>query len=310
MNTPKCSIIVPVFKAENFLHRCIASVMLQTYQNWELLLIDDGSPDRSGAICDEYAIQDERIRVFHQKNSGVSIARNTGLNAMKGEYVFFLDSDDWFDINCLEYCINEMVRTKADIIQFPTEKTGKQSNDTSIRKIECGETLDVKEYISTNDFFVCIGGSVIRADIIQSNNIRFRSDIKLAEDQLFIMECMRFSQLIYRSDYPFYKYYINEASATHNSKSSKMADSIIALVDYKKKYPQYKNKIDQTLLYFIWYIVSNNDLSKKQVCKLIKDANLVKNKNFSWVENIFVLLAKMSPVLSVIFIRVYKAIKS
>ena len=203
-----------------------------------------------------------------------------------------------------------MTRSGADMMQFPTERTNKQYNITTVCKIKQGKIFDTSKYIDSDDFFVCIGGSVIRTDIIQSNNIRFRSDIKLAEDQLFIMECMRFSQLIYRSDCPFYKYYINNESATNNSRSVTMADSIAALVDYKKKYPQFKNKINQTLLYFIWYIVSNNDLYNKQICELIRDANIAKSERFSWVENIFILLAKMSPVLSVIYIRFYKAIKS
>lgn len=89
MNMPKVSIIVPVYKAEKYLNRCIDSIIAQTFTDWELLLIDDGSPDRSGDICDEYAKKDIRIRVFHKKNGGVSSARNLGLYNVQGEYVTF-----------------------------------------------------------------------------------------------------------------------------------------------------------------------------------------------------------------------------
>lgn len=309
MNKPKCSIIVPVYKAEEYIGRCIDSILQQTYQEWELLLIDDGSPDNAGIICDKYATKDKRILVSHQDNSGVSVARNRGLDIMSGSYVLFLDSDDWLDIYCLEFCMKEMNRTGADILQFPTERTNKQCNHSAKPALVSGKTYTPKEYIATQDFYVCIGGTVVHTDIINNNNIRFRNDIKLAEDQMFIMDCMRFSTLIYRSDYPFYKYFVNEDSATSNSKSSTMVDSIWALTEYKKAYPQYKGRIDITLLYFIWYIVYNNDISKNEVYKLIKNADIARNNRFSWIENIFVLIGKITPALSVIFIRLYKSIK-
>ena len=87
------SIIVPVYNTEKFLHRCIDSILAQTYTDFELLLIDDGSKDSSGAICDEYAVKDARVRVFHKENGGVSSARNLGLDNAKGEWITFVDSD-------------------------------------------------------------------------------------------------------------------------------------------------------------------------------------------------------------------------
>lgn len=92
---PKVSIIVPVYKAEKYLNRCIDSILAQTFTDWELLLIDDGSTDRSGDICDEYAKKDTRIRVFHKENGGVSSARNLGLDSAQGEWVTFIDADDY-----------------------------------------------------------------------------------------------------------------------------------------------------------------------------------------------------------------------
>ena len=89
------SIIVPVYKVENVLHYCIDSILNQTYNNFELILIDDGSPDSSGKICNEYAKRDLRIKVFHKENEGVSVARNTGIELAKGKYICFVDSDDY-----------------------------------------------------------------------------------------------------------------------------------------------------------------------------------------------------------------------
>ena len=93
--TPKISVIVPVYNAEKYLHRCIDSILSQTFTDFELLLIDDGSKDGSGAICDEYAAKDNRVRVFHKENGGVSSARNLGLDNACGEWVTFVDADDY-----------------------------------------------------------------------------------------------------------------------------------------------------------------------------------------------------------------------
>lgn len=95
MKRPKISIIVPIYNVEHYLHRCIDSILAQTFTDWELLLIDDGSPDRSGKICDEYAKKETRIRVFHKENGGVSSARNLGLDEAQGEWVTFIDADDY-----------------------------------------------------------------------------------------------------------------------------------------------------------------------------------------------------------------------
>ena len=92
---PKISVIVPVYNVEKYLHRCVDSILAQTFNDFELLLIDDGSKDKSGAICDEYAAKDSRVRVFHKENGGVSSARNLGLENAKGDWIIFIDSDDW-----------------------------------------------------------------------------------------------------------------------------------------------------------------------------------------------------------------------
>lgn len=102
---PLISVIIPVYKVEKFLHRCVDSVINQTYKNLEIILIDDGSPDNCGNICDEYAKKDTRIKVIHQENQGLSGARNSGLNIAKGEYIYFIDSDDYIKKNTLENMI-------------------------------------------------------------------------------------------------------------------------------------------------------------------------------------------------------------
>lgn len=112
----KISIIVPVYKVESYLSRCIDSILAQTYQNFELMLVDDGSLDRCGEICDNYAKKDDRIKVIHQPNRGVSAARNAGLDLATGDYIGFVDSDDYISINMYSDMIKLLEVNGLDII--------------------------------------------------------------------------------------------------------------------------------------------------------------------------------------------------
>ena len=133
MLSPKITCIIPVYKVENYLARCIESVLSQTYTDFELILVDDGSPDNSGKICDEYAKKDSRIKVIHKVNEGVSVARNTGLDIAKGEYIYFLDSDDFISPDCFELLYKNLKENDADIsigglIEYETEEELQKSN--------------------------------------------------------------------------------------------------------------------------------------------------------------------------------------
>lgn len=116
MNMPKVSIIVPVYKAEAYLHRCVDSILAQTFTEWEMILVDDGSPDRSGEICDEYAKKDSRIRVIHKENGGVSSARQRGLDESIGEYTIHADPDDWVEPTMLAEMYQKAKDEDADIV--------------------------------------------------------------------------------------------------------------------------------------------------------------------------------------------------
>ena len=118
MDSPLISVIVPVYNTEKYLDQCIQSVLVQTYTNWELLLIDDGSTDSSGAICDKYAAEDNRIKVVHKPNTGVSDSKNIALDMAKGEYIMFLDSDDYWCINdCIAQLYAKSQELRADIVR-------------------------------------------------------------------------------------------------------------------------------------------------------------------------------------------------
>ena len=113
--TPTISIIVPVYKVEAYLDRCVQSILNQTFSDFELILVDDGSPDRCGQMCDAYAQGDRRVRVIHKKNGGLSDARNAGIDAARGEYLGFVDSDDEIAPDMYESLLQNLVHEKADM---------------------------------------------------------------------------------------------------------------------------------------------------------------------------------------------------
>ena len=245
-NNHKISVIIPVYNAEKYLSRCIESIIDQTYSNYELLLINDGSKDNSGIVCDEYATKDQRIRVFHKTNGGVSTARNLGLEQALGEYVMFVDADDWIECDCLNVLYNTIQAENLDLLQFSFRTV---SENGVIMQAYSAETsvLDLNGYIEKDVFLVCVGGTIIKKSIIEINRLRFQEDLKLGEDQLFILSAMHFSKFIKRIPDVFYNYYQNENSATANAKFDDIINSIIALNNFQYK-RVFKKHIDRIIV--------------------------------------------------------------
>lgn len=124
----KVSIVVPIYNVEKHLNKCVDSILEQTYQNIEIILVDDGSPDNSGKICDEYVKQDTRIKVIHKKNAGLGYARNSGIEIATGDYIYFVDSDDYIEKTLIEECIKEIEKNKSEIVIFGMQRVDDQGN--------------------------------------------------------------------------------------------------------------------------------------------------------------------------------------
>jgi len=183
----KVSIIIPIYKVEAYIHQCIDSVIMQSYNNLEIILIDDGSPDSCPPICDEYAKRDSRIVVIHQTNGGVSKARNKGIAVSSGDYIFFLDGDDYLNIDCITNLVKEHIKGISPIVGYKLDfsETGTQNIEQSYGLYNnlADYLRDFHKYFATKFSFVW--GKLFDAAIIRNYNIRFPEDIMLGEDMLF-----------------------------------------------------------------------------------------------------------------------------
>ncbi|MDD2680427.1 MAG: glycosyltransferase family 2 protein [Candidatus Omnitrophica bacterium] len=202
------SIIVPVYNSEQYIVRCLESVIHQTHKNIELLITDDGSTDNSGKICDTYAFNDNRIRVVHTQNNGISAARNIGVDKSRGEFIFFLDSDDIMENNAIELLIENFNRTKADIIigNFKSVKGDivEERRDVVFSR---SNLLDKQEIINysrcylkkpnKNLLFAYPWGKLFKSSIIKENNISFDINLHNFEDVTFIFDYLKYVKNAY-----------------------------------------------------------------------------------------------------------------
>ncbi len=188
---PELSIIVPVYKVEKYLPKCIDSILAQTFKDFELILIDDGSPDHCGEICDEYATKDPRIRVIHQENQGVSAARNAGLDIATGSYIGFVDSDDWIEPAMYETMVGLANKQDLDVVICGARQWSESGaplfDDFPSEKNYSKDELLEAMYSTPNPLSGCLWNKLFRAQKI--SGIRFRKHLTNCEDGVFIVEC-------------------------------------------------------------------------------------------------------------------------
>lgn len=211
---PTISIIVPVYKAEKHLRRCVDSILAQTFTDFELMLVDDGSPDRSGVICDEYAAKDRRIQVIHKANGGVSSARNTGLDCAKGSYILFCDSDDYVSRHWCESLLSAAVQNRDAFI------TCNLWHDSGNAQTLCRPEKSELEKLSYFDLYQYgispyVWNKIYDARKISDHHLRFDESCHFAEDVGFNAKyCALCSSCIYVPTALYY-YVNNPGSAMH-----------------------------------------------------------------------------------------------
>lgn len=302
---PKFSLIVPVYNVEKYLHRCLDSILAQTFTNFELLLVDDGSKDLSGKICDEYAAKDKRIQVFHKENGGVSSARNVGISNARGAYISFIDSDDWVEKTYLEEIISNIGDADIMFFSFRWMYEDGCSNIVSYGdKVVHGKDeiekciLFLKHNDSGLNLFGYTWNKVFKAEIIKKNDIKFIENLSVSEDEIFTLafcinaNCLRIMPAL------VYNYRWTHRGLTHCLKTKtewiKLAEGIDLLI----KALENKTLID---VYRYWYfrvilnicsqdesfIVYFNDINT--ACKFARHYKITKYKR-SICKNIILMI--------------------
>lgn len=219
---PKISIIIPVYNAEKYIRKCLESILTQTHTNWEAILVDDGSPDNCGIICDEYAAKDNRFKVIHQANGGVSVARQTGLDNAKGEYIIHCDSDDWVEPNILEEMLQCAIANNADMVicDFIEEHNHySRYNSQGIEKRTNSEAIRNK--LLKDELLGVLWNKLIKKDCIKG--FRFiPTNIYYCEDLLFIIRILNNDIKIFHCPYGLYHYNLKNTASTCKSSDAKI----------------------------------------------------------------------------------------
>lgn len=238
---PEISVIVPVYKAEQYLERCVKSILEQTYQNFELILVDDGSPDGSPNLCDKWAEKDNRVHVIHKKNGGASSARNAGLKIAKGTWIAFVDSDDWLDKTAFKTLYDLAIR-----YDVPMAIGGMKviQDDTGTQAIAKEETIVLSQTDLLERFFRLKGepdthsvcGAIIQRDILDGYTF---IEGKMNEDVEVCYYLARKCEAAVYTDAPLYNYFKNVEGVTNSGFSKKKLDLLDVWEVVQKQVEQY-----------------------------------------------------------------------
>jgi glycosyltransferase involved in cell wall biosynthesis len=273
------SIIVPIYNVEKYLEKCIKTILSQTYKDFELILVDDGSPDKCGIICDEYLKLDNRIRVVHKKNGGLSSARNAGLKIATGEYVAFVDSDDWIEKNMYKKLYREAKKNNGDIVQCKFLKVNEEytqinnnkiGNINIINNLEALNNLYNERYIET----VVTWNKIYRRCLF--DNIIFPEG-KIHEDEFTTHKLLYKANKVVLIDEELYYYRQTPNSIMNSGFNIKRLDGLEAISQRMEFFKQIRNKdlYEKTLRKYEYilkknYFMCESSLHNKNILKKIR----------------------------------------
>ena len=236
---PTISVIVPVYKVEKYIHRCVDSILSQTFQDFELILVDDGSPDNSGAICDDYAAKDSRVRVIHKENGGLSAARNTGIDWVfdhsDSQWLTFIDSDDWVHSEYLERLLCAAVENNVSVSVCNFIEVNEENIDFNYSILEA-ERWENQAFFQEKPILATIAwGKLYRRGIFTM--LRYPAG-KIHEDEFVTYKALFSEKFLSYINAPLYFYFNNSTSITRSAWSLKRLDAIAAIeerIDFFEK---------------------------------------------------------------------------
>lgn len=230
----KISIIIPIYNVQKYLPQCLDSLLAQTYTDWEALLIDDGSTDKSGVICDKYALRDSRFRVIHKKNGGAASAKNIGLDHIGGQYVGFVDSDDYVEQTWLETVVKIILEENSDIVEFSFDKVFRTKSKKEHNYSDNKQRYTAEQYLAqylvdwTSSLFC---NKIVSASLIKG--IRFRKERRCIDDEFFTYKVVSGAHKIVRISDVLYHYRQRSSSAVQNinNQQQKTEDALEVLIE-------------------------------------------------------------------------------
>lgn len=275
---PKVSVIVPVYRVEEYLDQCVASVCAQTFTDWELILVDDGSPDRCGAMCDEWAARDGRIRVIHRENGGLSAARNSGVSVAEGTFVFYLDSDDYLEPDALERLLQAQQAEEADMVVGGYCYTYADREETAEMAWSASTTLlrsEAVEALVGGKLQNFAWGKLLRAGIAQQYLF---PEGRLFEDHYWAHHVMDAAQKVTVLPVPLvhYRQRGDSISYTFTLKRLDMLDGWRARRDFlQEKYPQmlpaFWRHVVPSFLGMAWLTLTRMKRERRQAFSLLRE---------------------------------------
>ena len=283
------SIIVPVYNVEKYLKCCIQSILNQTYKNIEIILVDDGSTDNSGIICDEYQKKHKNIKVIHKKNEGLGMARNSGMEIMSGDYVTFIDSDDYIDKDLIEKLYINISKGNYDISKSGFKRVNDDGKVYQNRQYqnEIFQKEDVKNILlprmigslpdKKDSIEMCVCASLYNTKYIKEHNIKFPSErVLISEDLIFNIEYMQFAKAACTIDYVGYNYRFNPNSLTKKYREDRFSQCkfLYSNVKERLKKHNYENEIYLRLsrMFFIYLRMCLSQENRKVSNKTRKEA--------------------------------------
>ena len=251
---PLVSIIVPIYNVEKYIDKCIASILAQSYDEIELILVDDGSPDKAGEICDKHAASDVRVVVIHKENGGVSSARNAGLDIAKGDYIMFIDGDDWVDEDHVEYLLslsrdNDASMSMSYGIHAASKNDVIEAEDR--QRVVAG--VDMAADLLYHKTVIGSYNKLFKRDLIYGNNVRFKESLFIGEGFNFIVMCAQLSERVATGSRKTYHYRLdNEESAMTKFNIKKIHNNDIALDTIRLDFVMQSDKLDLAWNYARW----------------------------------------------------------
>lgn len=252
------SVIVPIYKVEQYLRRCVDSLLRQSYRNFELILVDDGSPDGCGGICDAYAGKDSRVRVIHKENGGLSDARNAGLQIARGKYIAFVDSDDWVAPDYLEKLLNGLTETGADICECSILRTGEEKMQTVPTENTPPKVYDtveaLRQLIQDGVFHQYVWNKLYRRQTLEGI---FFPEGKTNEDEFWTYQVFGRANAVARIEAPLYYYFQRPGSIMGAGYSLRRLDALEAKLARQgyimEKFPELATLAKVNLIQFAIY---------------------------------------------------------